>query len=195
MNVKKISKQKAERIMQMYPICTKKEICYVLEISRHLLDRFFEEHSLTTPITVLRQSYSNRNKKWSKRALTRPIAVPETKDEIDLRLSTERIKFGQHLQFLGFADLVELRRMYDEDYSLNDMAHELKTTTYHVLEGQEVIKMIDRVRAGKHQIDTTPPPPVYVEDDEPEEEKPVFVRPPAVYSNRSPYGIAAPGMG
>jgi len=193
-----LTKSQSEKVMKMHPHFTKKEICRALLIKRSKLDAFYDKHGLKTPRQVLISSQSQKGKTWcTRRIITRDLMPYETKEEYDLRYSTEIIKNSNGgLKFICFADLNRLVEMYDMDLSLSDMAYHMNTTSYHVLEALEVLKLIKRVKDGLPMFEK--PEAVVIDNDEKKLDEqainPTFKRPPAVYSNSSPYGIAQPGL-
>lgn len=97
---------------------------------------------------------------------------------------------------LGFCELPLFWRMYKQGVKKSEMCRYWNIRETHCMECLEVCEMI--WGRGPRKMAVTEPEPPTVGDAKNLREQPAattpLVRPPAVYSNRSPYGIASPGM-
>lgn len=184
-----VTKEQSKFIFDNYKTLTKAEIAKSTKLSKYHVTKFYLINKIETPEEIVKNARARTNDWWLQKRLTKEVEEPESKQDYDLRYSTELIR-NTRLKFINFCDLPTLRKMYDDDATVNDMAYALNTTKYNVLQGIEVLKMIDNVNMGKKAVDTSlqaPKPEVMPIDKE------LGNRPPAVYSNSSPYGIARPG--
>lgn len=97
---------------------------------------------------------------------------------------------------LGFGELPLFWRMYKQGVKKSEMCRYWNIRETHCMECLEVCEMI--WGRGPRKMAVPEPEPPTVGDAKNLREEPAattpLIRPPAVYSNRSPYGIASPGM-
>jgi len=167
------------------------QIAVALGMPSHWVSRYYKEMGWQTPPALLGRRNECRPHR-PRRTTTTHIReeLLGYRDDLDRRLQTNHdiIQQSEHLDYLVLSDLPALRALYEKDLSASDMAHELGTTVACVMEGLEVLRIMGKIPRAAAAPPPPPPP-----DPTPAPEPIKQQRPPAVYSNRSPYGLARPG--